>query len=241
MSLKQPNPAGASFNTGGRDPDSGGPLTVHMAPWPDTYIKILRPSQVCQTRPKRSLHRQQYLESAFPAHAPSSQEETSATGEANRTSTSIERGSDEKKTARSGASTSPPKLNIRNTVIKTVLDQTAGAAVNTVLFLGFSHWIRAAMSHRAFLDGGKYAPAAASAAFLASGETFDVSRVDAATILAQVGREFVPVMMAGWRLWPLVSVVNFSLVKTVEGRNLVGCLAGMIWGIYISLFTAGDH
>ena len=47
--------------------------------------------------------------------------------------------------------------------------------------------------------------------------------------------EFWPLMKAGWKLWPLVSVLNFTIVKTVEARNLVGSLAGMVWGIYLSL------
>lgn len=47
--------------------------------------------------------------------------------------------------------------------------------------------------------------------------------------------EFWPLMKAGWKLWPLVSVLNFTVIKTVEARNLVGSLAGMGWGIYLSL------
>jgi protein Mpv17 len=47
--------------------------------------------------------------------------------------------------------------------------------------------------------------------------------------------EFWPLMTAGWKLWPLVSVTNYAFVKSVEGRALVGSLAGMGWGIYVSL------
>ncbi|KAE9380394.1 hypothetical protein N431DRAFT_477327 [Stipitochalara longipes BDJ] len=42
-------------------------------------------------------------------------------------------------------------------------------------------------------------------------------------------------MLAGWKLWPLVSLVSFSLVRSVEGRNFLGNLAGLAWGIYLSL------
>jgi hypothetical protein len=44
--------------------------------------------------------------------------------------------------------------------------------------------------------------------------------------------------VAGWRLWPAVSLINFTFVKSVEGRNLVTGLAGVGWGIYMSLFAA---
>ncbi|TVY13119.1 hypothetical protein LARI1_G008966 [Lachnellula arida] len=37
--------------------------------------------------------------------------------------------------------------------------------------------------------------------------------------------EFWPIMSAGWKLWPLVSAVNYTLVKSVEGRSLLGSLA----------------
>ncbi|KAK0110029.1 hypothetical protein ONS95_002690 [Cadophora gregata] len=47
--------------------------------------------------------------------------------------------------------------------------------------------------------------------------------------------EFWPLMRAGWTVWPLVSLLNYSVVKSVEGRALVGSLAGMGWGVYLSL------
>ena len=53
------------------------------------------------------------------------------------------------------------------------------------------------------------------------------------------GQDFWGLMGAGWRLWPLVSAVNFTLVKSVETRNLVASLAGMGWNIYLSLCAGG--
>ncbi|PBP28204.1 Mpv17/PMP22 family protein [Diplocarpon rosae] len=47
--------------------------------------------------------------------------------------------------------------------------------------------------------------------------------------------EFWPVMRAGWTLWPAVSFANYALIKSVEGRALMGSLAGMGWGVYLSL------
>ncbi|RKF60461.1 hypothetical protein OnM2_050069 [Erysiphe neolycopersici] len=63
------------------------------------------------------------------------------------------------------------------------------------------------------------------------GASFDEARTTAA-------REFWPVMTAGWRLWPAISLINFGIVKTVEGRTLVGSIAGMAWGIYLSLIKS---
>lgn len=50
--------------------------------------------------------------------------------------------------------------------------------------------------------------------------------------------EFWPLMAAGARLWPLVSLVNFTVLESVESRNLLGSLAGMAWGVYLSLVAA---
>lgn len=45
-------------------------------------------------------------------------------------------------------------------------------------------------------------------------------------------------MKAGLKLWPLVSLLNFTVVP-VERRILVGSLVGVGWGIYLSLIAAG--
>ncbi|KAH7336044.1 Mpv17/PMP22 family protein [Rhexocercosporidium sp. MPI-PUGE-AT-0058] len=50
--------------------------------------------------------------------------------------------------------------------------------------------------------------------------------------------EFWPLMQAGWTLWPFVSFCNYALIKSVEGRALMGSLAGMGWGIYLSLMQS---
>lgn len=41
---------------------------------------------------------------------------------------------------------------------------------------------------------------------------------------------------AGWKLWPLVSLVNFTMVP-VEKRVVVGSLVGVGWGVYLSLMA----
>lgn len=48
-------------------------------------------------------------------------------------------------------------------------------------------------------------------------------------------QDFRGLMLAGFRLWPLVSLVNFTLVKSVQSRQLLGGLASVGWGVYLSL------
>ncbi|KAG0651349.1 hypothetical protein D0Z07_1794 [Hyphodiscus hymeniophilus] len=98
------------------------------------------------------------------------------------------------------------KLSIRNTIVKLLMDQTIGAAVNTLLF---------------------------SLVFAG----FRGTTLEQATQIAK--QDFRGLMTAAWKLWPMVSAVNFTLIKSVETRNLVGSLAGMGWNIYLSL-CAGE-
>lgn len=122
-----------------------------------------------------------------------------------------------------------PKLNVRNTVIKTLLDQTVGAAVNTALFSMFMHPLKAAMAHHVpgheFLTGS-------------GGRIVDYGAVDWRHAVALSRAEFWPLVKASWAFWPFVSVLNFAVIKDVARRSLVGNLAGVAWGVYMSLFTA---
>lgn len=43
-------------------------------------------------------------------------------------------------------------------------------------------------------------------------------------------------IIAGYKFWPLVSILNLSVVP-VEQRMLVGGLAGLAWGVYVSLIA----
>ncbi|KAL8413796.1 hypothetical protein RB594_005149 [Gaeumannomyces avenae] len=126
------------------------------------------------------------------------------------------------------------KLSVGNTMAKLALDQTVGAALNTVMFSVFLHSVQAAMAHRP-------AAPADSFAFLAGGfnKAVDYSAVRWDDVWARASAEFVPLLVASWRLWPLVSLVNFAFVRSVATRNLVGGLAGVGWGVYVSMFAAG--
>ncbi|KAK4102949.1 hypothetical protein N658DRAFT_495025 [Parathielavia hyrcaniae] len=173
---------------------------------------------------------QDYLESTFPAYhmAPTRKAVASA-------SASDEAELDDE--AARGRIVEP-SLNKRNTAVKTLLDQTAGAAVNTILFSLFIHGIRRGMAHH-------YAAAGAGAAGVRDGLGFLVGRdavrydaVEWASVWAAAKGEFWGLVQAGWRFWPLVSLINFVFLTSVEARSLVGALAGLGWGIYLSLATA---
>ncbi len=128
---------------------------------------------------------------------------------------------------------STKRLNVANTLAKTALDQTAGAFANTMLFSLCMNAAQMATKARAAGESSS------SLAFLLAGGAADFSAVDWAAVLARSRAEFWTLVRAGWCFWPFVSLVNFSLVPTVEARNLVGSLAGVVWGVYMSLFAAG--
>ncbi|KAF4345727.1 glomerulosclerosis Mpv17 [Fusarium beomiforme] len=126
-----------------------------------------------------------------------------------------------------------PRLSVRNTLIKFFLDQTVGAAVNTLLFSTYTHAVRSAIQPAPVITSLTKA-----ITYWTSPGTLDLGRVNWATVWEAAKLDFAPLIFAGWKLWPAVSIVNFAAVKTVEGRNLVGALAGVVWGIYMSLITA---
>ncbi|KAJ3467293.1 hypothetical protein MRS44_004857 [Fusarium solani] len=126
-----------------------------------------------------------------------------------------------------------PKLSVRNTAIKFLLDQTVGAALNTLLFSTYVHSFRLALHPVPVITS-----IPKTVVFLTSPGALNFSRVDWPTVWAAAQDEFVPFVVAGWKLWPAVSLVNFAAIKTVEGRNLVGALAGVAWGVYVSLVSA---
>ncbi|KAL5091138.1 hypothetical protein Trisim1_003451 [Trichoderma cf. simile WF8] len=154
-------------------------------------------------------NRQDFLESTFPAHP------------------SPKPPSDSKKKS---PSSQPPPLSLTNTILKFLLDQTIGAALNTLLFSTFTHSLRQAMVHAPRITS---LPSAAK--YWSSAGAVDFNRVDFGRVWEAAKAEFWGLMFAAAKLWPAVSLVNFTLVKSVQGRNLVGALAGVAWGVYISL------
>ncbi|KAL4794435.1 hypothetical protein BDV19DRAFT_390273 [Aspergillus venezuelensis] len=99
---------------------------------------------------------------------------------------------------------SQPKLNVKNTVAKIVVDQVIGGAWNTVAFIATMGFLR--------------------------GQDYEV-------IKNEILNNFWPFMLAGLKLWPFVSILNFTVVPA-DQRLLVGNLFGVVWGVYLSLMAA---
>ncbi|KAL4918104.1 hypothetical protein BDW62DRAFT_182369 [Aspergillus aurantiobrunneus] len=97
-----------------------------------------------------------------------------------------------------------PKLNVKNTVAKIIVDQVVGGAWNTVAFIATMGLLR--------------------------GQDYEV-------IKGEILNNFWPFMLAGLKLWPLVSALNFTVVPANQ-RLLVGNLFGVVWGVYLSLMAA---
>ncbi|KAK2124463.1 hypothetical protein NOF04DRAFT_1348252 [Fusarium oxysporum II5] len=77
------------------------------------------------------------------------------------------------------------KLNVPNTLAKTILDQTIGAVVNTFLLCVFINLMKSAV-----------VPS------VSSGYKFDYTRIDWLFILNKAHEDFYPLLVAGWKLWP---------------------------------------
>ncbi|OAA72146.1 Hrf1 [Cordyceps fumosorosea ARSEF 2679] len=134
---------------------------------------------------------------------------------------------------KSGQPAEQPPLSTRNTAIKFLLDQTVGAAVNTLLYSTFTRSLRMASGH-----APRVTSVAKAVRYWVSPDAVYFGRVDLDAVWAEARAEFCPLILAGYRLWPAVSLINFTLVKSVQGRNLLGALAGVVWGVYICLFSS---
>ncbi|PNP41212.1 hypothetical protein TGAMA5MH_07082 [Trichoderma gamsii] len=53
-------------------------------------------------------------------------------------------------------------------------------------------------------------------------------------ILSSVVSDFWPMLFAGYRVWPLVCLLNLVVVP-FDYRQLVGSIAGLGWGVFLSL------
>lgn len=162
--------------------------------------------------------RQEFIETTFPAHPAQERSKKSNTAE---------------KSNAADKKTKEAPLSYKNTAIKFVLDQTLGAAVNTLLYSTFIRSLRAATAHApptmSFFKAVEW--------WLAAGAV-DFTAVNFHQVWLAAQDEFWPIVRAGWKLWPFVSLINFTLIKSVQGRNLFGAIAGVAWGIYICIATA---
>lgn len=50
-------------------------------------------------------------------------------------------------------------------------------------------------------------------------------------------QDTLPLMAAGYKLWPLVSLLSFTIIPP-KHRIVFGGIVGVGWGIFLSLFAA---
>ncbi|KAF1978105.1 hypothetical protein BU23DRAFT_251388 [Bimuria novae-zelandiae CBS 107.79] len=131
---------------------------------------------------------QTFLEEMFPSNVPQALPEKSLKDKPARTRTSK-----------------------RNVLAKFILDQTIGAVVNILMFLGYMAYVN---------NSGAEKSASWS------------------TMQADVGDKFWPMLLDGYKFWPVVSLASFLWVP-VDKRVVFGCSVGVLWGIYLSLSVAG--
>jgi protein Mpv17 len=160
---------------------------------------------------------QTWLESAFPGYTekPTPREEEKSMDEKVRsTSTATDADSLRSRSRNEDRTTpisySPPsdkkQLSVRNTATKFLLDQTFGAAFNTITFLMGIPMLRG----QSWQNGWE-----------------------------EVKTGFWPLVFAGQKLWPLVSLISLTLVP-VERRMVFGSIIGVGWGIFLSLMAGGQ-
>ncbi|EHK47525.1 hypothetical protein TRIATDRAFT_52374 [Trichoderma atroviride IMI 206040] len=66
--------------------------------------------------------------------------------------------------------------------------------------------------------------------YLMGGMTFQSN----SQIWNNVQKDFWPMLIAGYRVWPIIGLLNLSVVP-FDYRQLVGSVAGLFWGIFLSL------
>lgn len=115
------------------------------------------------------------------------------------------------------------KLNIANTAAKFFLDQGLGAPVNTLLFI----CLMGQMNLQGY-DGILSNVVSVSAARVLSKNDGIYEK------LIKCSQDFWPMLFAGYRVWPLVCLLNLVVVP-FDYRQLVGSIAGLGWGVFLSL------
>ena len=115
------------------------------------------------------------------------------------------------------------RLNVRNTLVKIGLDQTVGAVVNVVVYIGGTRLLRG-VPVELCLDAIKQV-------------FFDARIIFLWIMLTKVLKQTWPIMKAGYKLWPAVNLIQHVLIP-VEKKVVVGSLVGLGWGVYLALFAA---
>ncbi|KAI0400361.1 hypothetical protein F4802DRAFT_585255 [Xylaria palmicola] len=64
-----------------------------------------------------------------------------------------------------------------------------------------------------------------------------LKRQPAAVVAANVRSETIPLIVAGYKIWPFASIISFSCIP-VERRIVFLNFVGLLWGIYMSLVAS---
>lgn len=122
------------------------------------------------------------------------------------------------------AATGEQVLDRGNTARKLLFDQTLSAFVNTVAFIGAMSAFKGKSARAVQRDVEK----------VGSTEPSDNSRKKLICL-----QDVVPLMISGWKLWPLIAIINFVFVP-VHRRVILSSVVGLFWGVYLSLFATLD-
>lgn len=128
-----------------------------------------------------------------------------------------------------GAGGTRPRLSKRNTLIKWFIDCiTVGALGNTIVFLVLMGLMKGRSTEQiqVALRNARLEPPICESLPLAT---------DAGTDLD--AQETVPIIVAGYKIWPIASIISFSVVP-VERRIVFLSAVGLCWGVYLSLEAA---
>ncbi|KAL8669988.1 MAG: hypothetical protein Q9168_005450 [Polycauliona sp. 1 TL-2023] len=138
-----------------------------------------------------------------------------------------------------GGVTVKRKLNVTNTLTKVGIDQTFGAVTNVALHL----LVVSAMQGLPLaecLDVVKTVSLLFDQLDLVLSQLAlerTMGRIRSTDWLTGFLQQTWPLMTAGFKVWPLVSLLNFTLVP-VEQRTVVGSMVGLGWGVFLALRSA---
>lgn len=165
-------------------------------------------------------HWQQFLERQFPAYIAAQQPQYQSI-ELQRIEEGSQLGTSQAEQAPHGARES---FSLRNTLTKWFIDcMTAGAILNTVAFLVIM----------GILKGHSFAAVWQSLIDV----SFPVGIHSGRRRKTDKLKETIPIIVAGYRIWPIASIISFSVVP-VSKRIVFLSFVGFIWGIYLSLLAA---
>ncbi len=88
---------------------------------------------------------------------------------------------------------------------------------------------------KVFCDQTAFSPLFTAAYFYALGflQGRSISSVN-----SQLAKEFIPILLANYKIWPLVNLINFKLIPP-NLRVLFGNLVGVFWTAYVIKMTSG--